>query len=303
MQVSTVTNVQNSLPPVPPVAKVRRHDGDDSGGRGRSEAHRADGRGDGLHAMLKLKVTQTFANLVATEPVSTAAAAAPVEGDEAAATAGSGLTATLKARLKISFGDDGAQAQIKLRIKAEGNPADLQGLMDRFVGTLQAAIQTLFGTQNPTTAPVPAAPPAVAAPATPALPAPTEGSGPLVDAAAALPTATTAATPTPAAADTTLKLRAAYLSSSADLGFGALVERLAQPDVEAGTPALAPVLEDLSAQFTQIGSLLQPREGVKLSLRSFLSDLAGQGPAPAGGDRSAFSLSIQVRGNLLSATA
>ncbi len=279
------------------------------------------GHGDHLYTTLKLAVTQTFGALAAEGPSDAQAAA-----DGSVAVPDDAQTATLKARLKLSFNADGASTQIKLRIKAEGSAADLQGMLETFVGTLQAAVQTLFGTDRgqPAAMPLPAPAPmptdgAVPAPlALPAVdaaaPADAISNGSMAAAAAeSAPPAATALAPQTAAggtarADISMRIRMTYQAAAPDMG--AIVARLAQPGVGSQSPALSPVLGDLSTQFQQLAGLLPDGTGSSPTLQDFLgalatrlslpapSDSTGGGSAPAG-----LAFDLRVRGGLLSTSA
>ncbi len=278
--------------------RVHRHD--HAPGHHGHHHGRAEGHDDRMRMTLSLKVAQTF------EAALGDAAGSTTDGS-AAAEAANG-SPTVEASLKLRITDQGIRLKLKLDVEGGVSAADFGSLMDSFVGTLQAALQTLAGKGGataPASAPAPAVPVAAAGPATaPVMPAlsPTAGAGDAAGPTAATlaPTPTTLVpTPTPPAGSFSVKLRMTY--QGPEQALRPLVEQLARPDVTQQVPAVAPMLDDLSQQFTPLTQALAHAGAKAPSLGAFLQALASRLAAPAadaGADPASatrFSYSFQAR--------
>lgn len=296
---------------------------------------------DEARVTLQVRVVQAFQSLGTTPGVD---AGADTAKDE------------VEASVKLSLSEGGARLRLKLEADRSGglDDAGLRRLLDGFVDTLQAALHSLFAAGHPlpaapaTTAATVAALPAPATSATAATSAATgtpatvparSADAPAATAAAAAATAVPAgpaaastppaATPVPDASSSrpvSLSMHLSMAYQSFDSSIGSLVGRLARPDAAQTTPDIAPMLQDLGAQFDSLIGLLRPSggsSGTAPSLAAFLSTLAASFAAPARADTAAsadapvvpvapatpaplkfaFSLQVSLRGSLVDATA
>jgi hypothetical protein len=301
----------------------RRGGGDEVERSGRAHGHdrapghhgqhrgRAEGPDDRMRMTLSLKVAQTFE-----AALGDAAGSTP---DGSAGTEAASASPTVEASLKLRITDQGIRLKLKLDVEGGVSAADFGSLMDSFVGTLQAALQTLAGRGGATTpAPAPVVPSvpvdAAESPATPTLPteslpvAPVDAAAPALTPVVTTPTAVVPST-TNAAGSFTVKLRMTYQEPMQALS--PLVQQLASPDVAAQVPEVAPMLDDLSQQFMPLTQALAQTGAQVPSLSAFLQALAGRLAAPAaeaGSDaastsRYAFSFNARVHGGLVDTLA
>jgi hypothetical protein len=270
---------------------------------------RAEGHDDRLRMTLSLKVAQTF------EAVLGNAAGSPT--DSSASTEAANGSPTVEASLKLRITDQGIRLKLKLDVEGGVSAADFGSLMDSFVGTLQAALQTLAGRGGATT-PAPAMPvvPADAA-ESPTAPTVPTASPPVATADTAAPAITPVVIPPTAAAPSTtnvassfsVKLRMTYQEPVQALS--PLVQQLASPDVVAQVPEVTPMLDDLSQQFAPLNQALAQAGAQAPSLGAFLQALASRLAAPAaqaGADdasttRYALSLQARMHGGLVDTLA
>jgi hypothetical protein len=259
--------------------------------------HRAEGHDERMRMTLSLKVAQTFEAALGD-------AAGPDSGTE-----GADGSPTVEASLKLRITDQGIRLKLKLEVEGGVSAADFGSLMDSFVGTLQAALQTLAGRGGaaPAPGPIAAAAPVDAAESTAVPTSPTD-SAPAANTDTAAPATTpVATTPTALAPSATspggsfsVKLRMTYQEPAQALS--PLVEQLARPDVAAQVPEVAPMLDDLSQQFAPLTQALAQAGAKVPTLSAFLQALSSRlaAPAPeANGDTAAaatrFSFSFQAR--------
>lgn len=302
----------------------RRGGGDEVERSGRAHGHdrapghhgqhrgRAEGPDDRMRMTLSLKVAQTFE-----AALGDAAGSTP---DGSAGTEAASGSPTVEASLKLRITDQGVRLKLKLDVEGGVSAADFGSLMDSFVGTLQAALQTLAGRGGATTpAPVPVVPAvpvdAAESPAAPSVPtdslpvATADTAAPAITPAVTTPTTAPAPITTNAAGSFSVKLRMTYQEPMQALS--PLVQQLASPDVAAQVPEVAPMLDDLSQQFTPLTQALAQTGAQVPSLSAFLQALAGRLAAPAaeaGADaastsRYAFSFNARVHGGLVDTLA
>lgn len=291
-----------------------RRGGDEVDRSGRAQGHdrapghhgqhqgRAEGHDDRMRMTLSLKVAQTFEAALGDATGQTT--------DGSAGTEAANVSPTVEASLKLRITDQGIRLKLKLDVEGGVSTADFGSLMDSFVGTLQAALQTLAG-RGGATAPAPADP----AESTPAPTSPTGSPLVAVDTAApainpAVTTATAAApSTTNAAGSFSVKLRMTYQEPTQALS--PLVRQLASPDVTEQVPEVAPMLDDLSQQFTPLTQAIAQAGAQVPSLGAFLQALASRLAVPAaqaGADASettryAFAFQARVHGSLVDTLA